>query len=90
MPSLRSTPVLPTIQLPNNFNLTEIAKNIKHFGIHSLKDDEHIKGLLLDKHGKMNADFHKEIFLGNHEILTSKDEHDQKILYKKLEAIFHE
>ncbi|CAF3430513.1 unnamed protein product [Rotaria socialis] len=82
--------VLPKIQLPENFNLTEVAKNLKDFGIHSLKDDKHIEGVPLDRHGKVNPDFHKEIFLGNHELFESDIQHDENKRNKKLEEIFRE
>ncbi|CAF5143035.1 unnamed protein product [Rotaria magnacalcarata] len=89
-PVLTTSLVLPKLQLPENFNLTEIAKNLKDFGIHSLKDDKHIEGVPLDRHGKVNPDFHKEIFLGNHELFESDIQHDKNKRNKKLEEIFRE
>ncbi|CAF3921609.1 unnamed protein product [Rotaria sp. Silwood2] len=86
-----STPlIIPNIEIPKNFNVSQIAKNLKDFGIHSLKDDNHIEGLPLDRHGQVNPDFHKEIFLGNHELFESDIERDGKKLHRKLEEIFRE
>jgi hypothetical protein len=44
----------------------------------------------LDRHGKVNPDFHKEIFLGNHELFESDIQHDKQKRNRKLEEIFNE
>ncbi|CAF1504989.1 unnamed protein product [Rotaria sp. Silwood1] len=87
---LSTSLIIPKIQIPENFNISQIEKNLKDFGIHSLKDDKHIEGLPLDRHGKVNPDFHKEIFLGNHELFEADIQRDEKKLHKKLEEIFRE
>ena len=71
-------------------NLTQIAKDFKEFGINHLKDDQHLEGLPLDRHGKVNPHFHKEIFLGNHELFESEIQHDVRKRNKKLEEIFNQ
>jgi hypothetical protein len=88
--TLRTSPLLPKFEVPKKFNLSQIAKDLKHFGIHSLKDDKHIEGLPLERDGKINTDFHKEIFLGNHELFESDIQHDEQRRDKKLEEIFNE
>ncbi|CAF0718914.1 unnamed protein product [Adineta ricciae] len=80
--------LIPKIQRPKNFNLSKIAKDLKSFGIHSLKDDHHLEGLPLDRHGKVNPEFHRELFLGNHELFESNIQHDELKRNKKLEEIF--
>ena len=67
-----------------------IEKDLKDFGFDNLKDDEHLEGLPLDRHGKINPDFHKEIFLGNHELFETDIQHDEEKRNKKLEEIFNE
>ncbi len=81
---------LPKFEAPKDFNLTQVVKDLKHFGIHSLKEDKHIEGLPLDRQGKVNPDFHKEIFLGHHELFESDIEHNEEKRKKKLEEIFNE
>ncbi len=91
LPAVARVPLMiPKIGVPKNFNLTKIAKDLKDFGIHSLKDDKHIEGLPLDRDGKVNPEFHKEIFLGNHELFESDIQHNEEKRNKKLEEIFHE
>jgi hypothetical protein len=60
-----------TLKVLNEFNLTPIAKDWKDFCIYSLEDDKHIEGSRLDHQGKVKFEFHKEIFLGNHELFES-------------------
>ncbi|CAF0908498.1 unnamed protein product [Adineta ricciae] len=79
---------LAKLQIPKDFNLSKIAKDLKSFGIHSLKDDHHLEGLPLDRHGKVNPEFHRELFLGNHELFESNIQHDEMKRNKKLEEIF--
>ena len=76
------------LQIPKDFNLSQIAKDLKSFGIHSLKEDQHLEGLPLDRHGKVNPEFHRELFLGNHELFESNIQHDETKRNKKLEEIF--
>ncbi|CAF3821286.1 unnamed protein product [Rotaria sordida] len=87
---LSTSLIIPKFQIPKNFNPLQIAKNLKDFGIHSLKDDKHIEGLPLDRYGQVNPHFHKEIFLGNHELFESDIQRDEIKLHKKLEEIFEE
>ena len=82
--------MLPKFQIPKNFNLTKIAKDLKDFGIDNLDDDKHMEGLPLDRHGKVNLEFHKELFLGNHELFESYIQYDEEKRNKKLEEIFNE
>jgi hypothetical protein len=82
--------IIANIQVPKDFNLTQVAKDLKDFGIHHLKDDKHIEGLPLDRQGKINPDYHKEIFLGNHELFESHIQSDVQKRNKKLEEIFNE
>jgi hypothetical protein len=88
--ALRASLKIPKFQAPKKFNLTQVAKDLKDFGIHNLKDDKHLEGLPLDRNGKVNPDFHKEIFLGNHELFESDILHDEEKRNKKLEEIFNE
>ena len=86
--ALRISQIIPKFVRPKNFNLTQIEKDLKHFGIHSLKDDQHLEGLPLERDGKINVDFHKEIFLGNHEDFQNEIEHDKDKRNDKLTEIF--
>jgi hypothetical protein len=86
--ALRISQIIPKFEAPKKFNLSKIAKDLKAFGIHSLKDDKHIEALPLERDGKINPDFHKEIFLGNHELFESDIQHDEKKRNNKLEEIF--
>ena len=70
--ALRLSQVIPKFEMPKKFNLTQIAKDLKQFGIDSLKDEKHLEGVPLERDGKVNLDFHKEIFLGNHELFESE------------------
>ncbi|CAF4828587.1 unnamed protein product, partial [Rotaria socialis] len=88
--ALRISQIIPKFEAPRKFNLTKIAKDLKDFGIHSLKDDKHIEGLPLERNGQINPDFHKEIFLGNHELFESDIQSDENKRNKKLEEIFNE
>ncbi|CAF2114733.1 unnamed protein product [Rotaria magnacalcarata] len=88
--ALRISQIIPKFEAPKKFNLTKIAKDLKDFGIHSLKDDKHIEGLPLERNGQINPDFHKEIFLGNHELFESDIQSDEHKRNKKLEEIFNE
>ncbi|CAF4270263.1 unnamed protein product [Rotaria socialis] len=88
--ALRISQIIPKFEAPRKFNLTKIAKDLKDFGIHSLKDDKHIEGLPLERNGQINPDFHKEIFLGNHELFESDIQSDEHKRNKKLEEIFNE
>ncbi|CAF4786101.1 unnamed protein product, partial [Rotaria sp. Silwood1] len=38
---LSTSLIIPKIQIPENFNISQIEKNLKDFGIHSLNDDTH-------------------------------------------------
>ena len=89
-PALRLSQVIPKFKKPKNFNLTQIEKELKDFGIHSLKDDKHLEGIPLERDGKVNVDFHKEIFLGNHEAFESEIDHDKTQRNDKLKEIFHQ
>jgi len=88
--ALRASQIIPKFERPKKFNLLKIAKDLKDFGINSLKDDKHIEGVPLERDGKINPDFHKEIFLGNHELFESDIQHDEQRRNKKLEEIFNE
>ncbi|CAF5114599.1 unnamed protein product, partial [Rotaria sp. Silwood1] len=88
--ALRMSQIIPKFQPPKKFNLTQIAKDLHDFGIHSLKDDKHIEGLPLERDGMIDPDFHKEIFLGNHELFETDIQNDEKKRNKKLEEIFNE
>ncbi|CAF4038002.1 unnamed protein product [Rotaria sp. Silwood2] len=88
--ALRISQIIPKFEPPKKFNLTQIAKDLKDFGIHSLKDDKHIEGVPLERDGKINPDFHKEIFLGNHELFETDIQNDEQKRDKKLEEIFNE
>ena len=79
---------LPKFELPKKFNLSKIAQDLKEFGINSLKEDKHLEGLPLDRQGKANPDFHKEIFLGNHELFEKDIQHDEIKRNDKLKEIF--
>jgi hypothetical protein len=88
--ALLASQKIPKFLPPKKFNLSKIAKDIKDFGIDSLKDDKHFEGLPLERDGKINPDFHKEIFLGNHELFESDIQHDETRRNKKLEEIFND
>ncbi|CAF3901867.1 unnamed protein product [Rotaria sordida] len=88
--ALRISQIIPKFKPPKKFNLSQIAKDIKNIGIHSLKDEKHLEGLPLERDGKINPDFHKEIFLGNHELFESDIQNDEGKRNKKLEEIFNE
>jgi len=87
---LNISSIISNIQLRKDFNLKKIANDLKEFGINHLKDDKHFEGLPLDRYGKINPDFHKEIFLGNHELFESDIQHDEQKRNRKLEEIFNE
>ena len=87
-PALLLSQRIPKFQRPKQFNLTKIAKEIEDFGIKSLKDDPHLEGIPLERDGKINTDFHKELFLGNHELFESEIDHNQEKRNEKLEEIF--
>jgi hypothetical protein len=87
--ALRISQIIPKFEPPKKFNLSNIANALKDFGIHSLKDEKHIEALPLERDGKINPDFHKEIFLGNHELFESDIQHDEQRRNKKLEEIFN-
>ena len=82
--------MIADIEVPEDFDLKKVAKDLRKFGIDHLKDDHHIEGLPLDRQGKVNPDFHKEIFLGNHELFESEIQHNEQRRDKKLEEIFNE
>jgi hypothetical protein len=88
--ALRVSQLLPKFEPPKKFNLTKVAQDLKDFGIHSLKDDKHIEALPLERDGKINPDFHKEIFLGNHELFESDIQNDEQKRDNKLEEIFNQ
>jgi hypothetical protein len=88
--SVNISSLIANIQVPDDFNLTKVVKDLKDFGINDLKDDKHIEGLPLDRHGKINPDYHKEVFLGNHELFESYIQSDVQKRNKKLEEIFNE
>ena len=88
--ALRASQKIPKFEKPKKFNVSQIAKDLKDFGIDSLKDDKHLEGLPLERDGKINPDFHKEIFLGNHELFEADIQHDEKKRDKKLEEIFNQ
>jgi len=58
--------------------------------MHDLHEDKHLEGLPLDRDGKPNLDFHKEIFLGNHESFEKEFQRKLETRNKKLEEIFNE
>ena len=87
--ALRLSQAIPKFQAPKKFNLSKIASDLKEFGIDSLKDEKHIEGVPLERDGKINPDFHKEIFLGNHELFEEDIQHDENRRNKKLEEIFN-
>ena len=90
LPSVLEEPfILPKFVPPKDFNLTEIAKDLRAFGIHSLVDDKHLEGLPLDRHGKVNPEFHKELFLGNHELFEAQIQTDENLRNEKLKEIFN-
>ena len=82
--------LIANIEVPEDFDLPKVAKDLQKFGIDHLKDDHHIEGLPLDRQGKANPDFHKEIFLGNHELFESEFQNNEQRRDKKLEEIFNE
>ncbi|CAF1347028.1 unnamed protein product [Adineta ricciae] len=86
--ALRISQIIPKFQAPKKFNITKIVQDMKDFGIHSLKDEKHIEALPLERDGKINPEFHKEIFLGNHELFESDIQHNEEKRNKKLEEIF--
>ncbi|UJR07816.1 hypothetical protein I4U23_012099 [Adineta vaga] len=88
--ALQISQKIPKFEKPRKFNISKIAQDLKEFGIHSLKDDKHIEALPLERDGKINPDFHKEIFLGNHELFEADIQHDEEKRNKKLEEIFNE
>jgi hypothetical protein len=88
--ALRLSQIIPKFERPKKFNLSKIAEDLKAFGIKSLKDDKHLEGLPLERDGKINPEFHKEIFLGNHELFEADIQHDEQKRDKKLEEIFNE
>ena len=88
--ALRVSQELPKFVKPRKFNLTKIANDIKDFGIHSLKEDKHLEAVPLERDGQINPDFHKEIFLGNHELFEKDIQHDEIKRNKKLEEIFNQ
>lgn len=79
---------LPKFELPKKFNLSKIVKSLKELSIGGLKEDKHLEGLPLDRQGKANPDFHKEIFLGNHELFEHEIQHDETKRNDKLKEIF--
>lgn len=81
--------IIANLKVPKDFNLTEVAKELKEFGINDLHEDKHLEGLPLDRHGKVNPDFHKEIFLGNHESFEKEFQRNLEKRNKKLEEIFN-
>jgi hypothetical protein len=87
--ALRNSLIVPKFQAPEKFNITQIKNELKRFGIHGLKEDRHLEGLPLDRQGKINPDFHKEIFLGNHELFERDMKNDVDTRNKKLEEIFN-
>lgn len=87
--ALRLSQAIPKFEAPKKFNLSKIASDLKQFGIDSLKHDKHLEGVPLDRDGKINPDFHKEIFLGNHELFEEDLQHDENRRNKKLEEIFN-
>jgi hypothetical protein len=76
--------------MPTKFNLTRIAQEMKDFGIVGLRDEKHLEGVPLERDGNINADFHKELFLGNHELFENDLEHSEKKRHNKLEEIFNQ
>lgn len=82
--------LIANIEVPRDFDLRKVAKDLKKFGIHHLKEDHHIEGLPLDRQGRVNPEFHKEIFLGNHELFEADMQKNEQRREKKLEEIFNE
>ncbi|CAF1492771.1 unnamed protein product [Rotaria sordida] len=76
--ALRISRIIPKFEALKKFNLTKTAKDLKDFGIHSLKVDKHIEDLPLERDGKINPDFHKGIFLDNYELFESNIQHDEQ------------
>ena len=87
---LNASVELPELEAPKKLNISQVAKELKDFGIHSLKEDKHMDGIPLERDGRINADFHKEIFLGNHEAFESEIEHDKEKRDRKLAEIFRQ
>lgn len=81
---------LPKIEVPKKMNLTQIEKELKDFGIHSLKEEKHLEAVPLDRQGRANPHFHREIFLGNHELFENDIQNDEEKRNRKLKQIFIE
>ncbi len=82
--------LIANIVVPKDFNVIKVAKDLKDFGFNHLKDDKHLEGSRLNRRGKINLDFHKEIFLGNHELFESNIQNNSRKRNTKLEEIFNE
>lgn len=66
-----------------------MAAEIKSFGFAGLKEEKHIEAVPLDREGKINPEFHREIFLGNHENFETQIQNNEKKRKEKLTEIFH-
>ncbi|CAF1308966.1 unnamed protein product, partial [Didymodactylos carnosus] len=85
---LASQRSLPKFEMPKNFNVSQIESNLKRFGVNSLELDKHVEGLPLELDGKVNKDFHREIFLGNHELFENEMMNNEDVRKRKLTQIF--
>lgn len=80
---------LPKFEEPKNFDVKKVAAEIKSFGFAGLKEEKHIEAVPLDREGKINPEFHREIFLGNHENFETQIQNNEKKRKEKLTEIFH-
>lgn len=80
--------IIPKFEVPKKFNLTQIEKEIKDFGINGLKEEKHIEAVPIERDGKINVDFHKELFLGNHELFEAEIQNSPEKRKEKLAEIF--
>ena len=87
---LNASVELPELEAPKKLNISQVAKELKDFGIHSLKEEKHLEAVPLDRHGRANPHFHREIFLGNHELFENDIQRDEDKRNEKLKQIFSE
>ncbi|CAF4613714.1 unnamed protein product, partial [Didymodactylos carnosus] len=50
---------------------------------------KHVEGSPLELNGHVNKDFHREIFLGNHELFENEIINNDDVRKTKLKEIFH-
>jgi hypothetical protein len=63
-----------------------VKQEVIPLSVDKLKPKDHMDAVRLEQDGMLNKDFHKEVFLGNHEEIED-DEHE--VAESKLEDIFH-